>query len=258
MAIILLEDMIIQLVSFLSYKRLTVKERLFRIDTISSILNETEADFVMFSVHVLKSKDDLFEITRNVHNKNVTALFELDEDRGLKGNRLYLLQKGEIKHLSNQLFSTSEGATRKNIELLSRELSEHRKFEVNGKRFLIVLCGENNILKGSTGTAEFRLQNRPDLKRLFTEIVDGTDIVLNPVHSQWGRFGNYLCRMRKFSESKRYSFSCTQISDDRQLVRARENPGNNVTHVAMHSKRRITPVYTNKGENYLLQKFNIQ
>lgn len=249
--------MIVQLVSFQCYERLTVKDRSFRIDTISRILNDTEADFVMFSMHVLKSKNDLFEIGRNVHNIKVTALLELDEGSDLRGNNLYLLQNGEINYLSNQLFSTSKDAIVTNIEWLIEELSEHRIFEVADKRFLIVLCGENNILKGSTGTAEFRLQNRPDLKRRFAEILDGVDVVLNPVHSRWGRFGNYVCRMKKFSESKRYSFSSTQISDKNQLARAKKYPGDNVTHVVMHSKRRVTPVYTNEEENYLLQTFEI-
>ena len=249
--------MLIQLVSFLSYERLIVKERLFRIDTISRILNETEADFVMFSLHVLKSKNDLSEIGRNIHNNKVTALFELDEGRDLRGNNLYLLQSGELKCLSNQIFSTSQEARATIIERLIEELSTYRTFCVADKRFLIVLCGENNILKGDKGTAEFRLQNRPDLKRRFTEILDGADIVLNPVHYRWRRFGHYICRMKKFSESKRYSFSCTQILDNNQLTRARQHPDDNVTHVAMHSKRRISPVYTNKEENYLLQSFEI-
>lgn len=48
------DNMIVQLVSF-PISRLTLKEREYRIDTISRILNETDADFVMFSEHILKS-----------------------------------------------------------------------------------------------------------------------------------------------------------------------------------------------------------
>ncbi len=107
--------MIVQLVSF-PISRLTFKERKYRIDTISRIINDTDADFVMFSEHILKSKDDLFKIGEIIRNKNITALFELDELRGLKGNKLYLMQNGKIKDLeTNQLFSTSEKATEINI-----------------------------------------------------------------------------------------------------------------------------------------------
>ena len=62
--------------------RLTRKERKYRIDTISSILKETKADFVMFSEHVLKSKEDLHTINNNIGQKHVTALFELNESYG--------------------------------------------------------------------------------------------------------------------------------------------------------------------------------
>ena len=251
------DNMIVQLVSF-PISRLTLKEREYRIDTISRILNETDADFVMFSEHILKSKDDLFKIGENVRHKHITALFELDELKGLKGNKLYLLQNGKINNLeTNQIFSTSEKATENNIEFLIEELVQHRQFDVAGKHFLVIQCGENNILKGNTGSADFRLQNRPDLKRRFFGILNGVDIVLNPVHSRWGRFGCFLCRMRKYSEKKRYSLSCTRIVDNNQLKLARKNPDHNVTHVVMHSKRRISPIYTNQVEDYLLQTYEI-
>lgn len=249
--------MLVQLVSF-PFSRLTVKERKLRIDVISGILNETEADFVMFSEHVIKRKDDLLSIGKRVRNKHIIALFELEESRTLNGNTLYLLQDGHIIGLeTNQIFATSTEATVNRMEHLCEELSQHRQFKVAGKNFLIIQCGENNFLKGNKGTAEFRLQSRPDLEQRFSEILNGVDIILNPVHSRWGRFGCFLSRMRKFSEKKRYSFSCTRILNNRQLDMARKEPGNNVTHVAMHSKRRIYPVYTNEVGNYLLQTYDI-
>ena len=154
----------IQLVSF-HCCRLTRKERKYRIDTISSILKETKADFVMFSEHVLKSKEDLHTINNNIGQKHVTALFELNESYGLKGNRLYLLHNGKISDLqTHQIYFDSAGATEHNIEILIDEMEQHRQFEVEGIKFLIIQCGENNILKGNTGCAEFRWPNRIDLK----------------------------------------------------------------------------------------------
>ena len=247
----------IQLVSFPSC-RLTKKERKYRIESISGILKETKADFVMFSEHVLKSKEDLYTISDIVGQKQVTALFELNESYGIKGNRLYLLRNGKISDLqTHQTFFDSAGATEHHIELLIDEMEQHRQFEVGGINFLIIQCGENNILKGNTGSAEFRLQNRIDLKKRLTKLLNDADIVLNPVHSRWGRFGTFLCRIRKFSENKRYCFSCTQISDN-QLFSARKDPGHNSTHIVMHSKRRIAPIYTNEIENYLLQTYEIE
>lgn len=247
----------IQLVSFQS-TRLTKKEREYRVDVISNILKKTKANFVMFSEHVLKSKDDLYTINENVGQKHITALFELSESIGLKGNRLYLIQNAIITDLqTHQIFFDSAGATAHNVEILIDEMERHRQFVVDGIKFLIIQCGENNILKGSTGSAEFRLQKRPDLKCRFFKLLNNVDVVLNPVHSRWGRFGNFLSRIRKFSENKRYCFSCTQLSNN-QLSNARKDPGHNTTHVVMHSKKRIIPVYTNEVENYLLQTFEIE
>ncbi len=248
----------ILLVSFPVYSRLSAKEREFRINVISNVLNETSADFVMFSEHVLKSQEDLYKIGENVAHKQISALFELNEHQGLDGNKLYLLHKNRIIDLeTNQVFSTTNEATEENIGNLIEELEQHRQFEVSGKRFLIIQCGENNILKGSTGSAEFRLRNRSDLKRRFSKVLDNVDIILNPVHTRWGRFANFLSRVRTFSEQKRYCFSCCQLKGN-QLYNARINPGENVTHVVMHSKKRVPPIYTNETELYLLQMFEIK
>ena len=248
----------IQLVSF-DISRFTAKERQFRIDSITKILNETAADFIMFSQHVLNNKEDLEAIEKNVHNNKIVALFELKESNNLKGNRLYILKDGSLFDLKTyQILATSQEATEDYIEYLIAELEQRRQFEVAGKHFLIFQCGENNILKGNSSTAEFRISNRLDLKKQFAKILDDADIILNPVHSRWSRYGCFLSRMRKFSEKKRYCFSCTRLLDERQLKRARQSPGHNVTQVVMHSKRLVNPIYTNEFEPYLLQSYIIE
>ena len=101
--------MLVQLVSFPKYQRLTIKERVERMDKISQILAETDADFVMFSQSVLKSEDDLFDsIKLRKIRKDITAMFELKESRGLSGNRLYLLQNGNLRELRHQLIATAD------------------------------------------------------------------------------------------------------------------------------------------------------
>ena len=248
--------MIIQLVSF-AINRFTLKERQFRIDSISKILNETAADFIMFSPYILNKKDDLETIAKNVRNKKVKALFELEETKQ-KNNRFYLIKEGSITNLNtNQIFVNSKEASVGNVNRLIEELDLHRKFEVAGRRFLLIECGENNILKGNSETAEFRITNRQDLKMHFSQILNDADIILNPVHSKWSRYGCFLSRLRKFSENKRYCFSCTCILDERQLERARKSPVKNVTQQAMHSKRLISPINPIKSEEFLLQTYEI-
>ena len=244
----------IELVSFPKYLRLTVNERINRMDAISQILSDTTADFVMFSAHILKCEDDLFDLLKlRKIKKDLTVLFELKYG----GNQLYLLENGFVRRLSSQIFSRSEEASVENLELLITELKRFRQFEVKGKRFLIIQCGENNFLKGSSGCAEFRLKEKePELCRRYEKLLSDVDVVLNPVHDRWGRFGNFLTRMRKFSDGNRYSFSYTQMENN-QLENARISPKQNTTHIAMHNQQLIAPVYTNSEEPYLIQTYVI-
>ena len=160
--------MIIQLVSFPKYQRLTSAECTNRMDIISMILTSSNADFIMFSEHVLKSEDDLYALLKlRKYNKNITALFELKESNGLSGNRLYLLQNGFIRELRHQLISTADEVNEDTVDALLKEFKRRRQFDVNGKRFLIVQCGENNILKGTTGCAEFRLKDTQPEQHAF-------------------------------------------------------------------------------------------
>lgn len=244
----------VQLVSFPKNQRFTVNERINRMDAISQILSETTADFVMFSPHILKCEDDLFDLLklRKIRN-NLTVLFELKHG----GNQLYLLENGFVRRLSSQIFSRLEEVNVEILEFLITELKRYRQFEVKDKRFLIIQCGENNFLKGSSGCAEFRLKEKePELYRRYEKLLSGVDVVLNPVHNRWGRFGNFLTRMRKFSDGNRYSFSCTQIEDS-QLEKARLNPIQNTTHIVMHNQQLFAPTYTNSEEPYLIQTYVI-
>lgn len=250
--------MLVQLVSFPKYHRLTIKERVKRMDEISQILAETDADFVMFSQSVLKSEDDLFDsIKLRKIRKNITALFELKESSGLSGNRLYLLQNGNLRELRHQLFATADKVNEDTVGALLKEFKRRRRFDVKDKGFLIVQCGENNILKGATGCAEFRLKDsQPEQCEIFEKILNNVDVVLNPVHTRWGHFSNFLARLRKFSDNKRYCFSCTQMEGS-QLERAIANPTHNTTHVAMCNQELISPILTKSDGKILIQLYQI-
>jgi hypothetical protein len=254
----------IQLVSFPVYSRLTNEKRHQRIDAISKVLNESSADFVMFSQRVLKDTDDLRVIRALVKNKSITAFVELKEEKGLKGNCMYIFQNGQWMYMGCQLLSESSDATRDAIEYLlddfrGNHFNMRRQFVVGGKRFLVINCGENNILKGATGIAEFRLKDICHKDR-FEEVLDSVDIILNPVHTKWGYFEKFLARIRKFSEHDRYCFSNTQIEGN-QLENAVKNPDHNTTHVAMHNSEPLAPISTEVvdagEEKVLVQTFEV-
>ena len=142
------------------------------------------------------------------------------------------------------------------------ELESHRTFEVNGKRFLIIQCGENSILKtikGEKYKSGFCLQDR-DLKKKFNAIIDSVDVILNPSHNYWPRIYDFLCRLHTFSEKRRYCFYCTQLNlNGNMLANAHLHPEKNSAQRCYHSRRLIAPIYCSDKEeiNYLLQAYEI-
>lgn len=253
--------MVIKLVSFPSWNRLSSKQRKLRINTVVEILNSEDADFVMFSEWVFNNKEDLNSACQLVHNEKVTALFELKLSRGLVGNQLFLLQNGEIIDLkTHQIFSEHKDATEENIERLIDELERQRQFKVGEKLFLVIQCGENNILKTQRGVknrAEFRLQNR-NLKKRLDKVIDSVDVILNPVHTKWGRFYDFTCRMYKFSENNKCCFYCSQLEGN-QLVNAIKSPEKNTAQRAMKSRKILSPLFCSdtSNQNYLMQAYEI-
>lgn len=257
----------IQLVSFEKHARYTSKLQVIRPTAMAEFLSHSSADFVMFSEHALRTQDDLTIVQLFNGNNGITALLELKEGKTLNGNRMYLLKNGEWSYIGNQVFSTSEEADPCHVDALLEILEgkykrsgDTREFEVAGKKFLILQCGENNILKGLSGTAEFRLKNYPDFETRFNAILENVDIVLNPVHVRWGRFGSFLARLRKFSENGRYCFSCTQMEGN-MLESATNDPTHNTTQVVMHNGELISPISTEVidigCEKFLVQTYEI-
>lgn len=254
----------IQLASFPAYSRLTKEKRHQRIDAIVKILNESPADFVMFSQWVLRDTEDLRIIRALVNNKSVSAFIELKEANGLNGNCMYIFQDGQWMYMDCQIFSESSDAKKYAIKYLlddvrGNHFNMRRQFVAGGKRFLVINCGENNFLKGSSGIADFRFKDCC-IDSLFEEVLDSIDVVLNPVHDRWSRFGHFLTRIRKFSEHNRYCFSNTQMEGS-QFENALKSPDHNTTHVAMHNSEPLAPINTEVvdagAEKVLLQTYEV-
>jgi len=141
----------IALVSYIN--GLSDKERL---KNTLEILNNSKSDFILFSGHTIGFVNDIESLRNGIKNKKTQALFELQEINSDKiGNCLYLIKNGTVLNLfTNQLFATSQEINY-NYELGSRlinELELKRKFKVNGLNFLVLQCGELNILKKPTIT----------------------------------------------------------------------------------------------------------
>lgn len=201
--------MIIQLVSFLH--QLPNKQRL---KNTVEIINNSTADLILFPGHTLGFVNDIETLDELIENRKVCAILELQDINSDKiNNCLFMVLDGKVINLfSNQLFSTSNEINN-NYRLGERVLNEfvsRRVFEWKGFSFLIVQCGELNILKNlqSEGNkAEFRLMEDESLALKFNTILNKADVILNPSHTPMGNQGKMAKRREYLSNDEKIYFS---------------------------------------------------
>lgn len=207
--------MIIELISF--RYNLSAKKRL---EHTVKLINQSDADLVVFSGHTLIKQDDLYDLEDLIENKSSFVLFEVKQITesnflNLK-NCLYVINEGSTLNLfTNQFFSTSD-EIEDNEPLCERflnELETRRSFNVKGKKCLVLQCGEINIIKNlqkEENRPIFRLQQRKDLEERFGKIINNSDIIINPIHTPMGNQGKMKKRRDFFSNDGRYYFSVSQ------------------------------------------------
>ncbi|WP_256010219.1 hypothetical protein [Desertivirga xinjiangensis] len=199
-----------------------------RLTLVSEIINKTKADVVLFSGHTIGFVNNIEDLKESVRNRRVEAFFELEDINSAKVNNcMYRLSKGKVISMyTNQLFSTSreiEG----NYQLADRllyELEHNRCVEIDGLHFLVLQCGEINILKNyqsDRNRVEFRLADNKDLKRRFDRLLKRVNVILNPIHSPMGN----QCKMAKrrffLSSKNRYYFSTSNTAPDSRNLKAK-------------------------------------
>ncbi len=90
-------------------------------------------------------------------------------------------------------FFTTSGAIEDNdvlIEAFVNELETRRQFKVGDKNCLLLMCGENNILKNiqsEDNKVTIRIEDKK-LEKRFRNILKGVYFILNPIHKP--QFGN--------------------------------------------------------------------
>ena len=188
-----------------------------RYDSFVKIENDTKADFVLFCGNTLYNESYLKDLQGSIENSNTTVLFEVGKvkESSLINLKycLYTIQKGQIVNLyTNQLFTQSADINNNEslCERFINELETRRRLTVNGKKCLILQCGENNIIRNiqsEHNRAVFRLEQRKDLEERFMKLLQSVDIILNPIHSPMSNYDKIEKRRIFLSDSKRYYFS---------------------------------------------------
>lgn len=210
--------MTVELISFRS--NLTAKKRL---ELMISIVNQSQADLIVFCGHTLKDRSDLDALKCRIENKNTFVLFEIkqceESDFLYLKNCLYTIADGIVHNMyTNQFFATSneiEG-NESLCERFINELETRRQFNVKGKNCLVLQCGEINIIKNIQKEGNkpiFRIQERLDLKERFDNLLKDTQIILNPIHTPMGNQGKMKKRREYLSANNKYYFSVSQSGD---------------------------------------------
>ena len=198
-----------------------------RVKNVTDIINSSDADLIMFGGHTLKSIEDIYYLENSIKNTKTTVLFEvhkINESGFLKlRNCLYFIKNGLIQNMfTHQFFSTS-GEIDDNESLCERyinELETRRIFEVGDMKCLVILCGENNIIRNiqtEHNRPVFRLPQRKDLENRFFNILNSVDIVLNPMHSPMGNQGKVEQRRILLSNKNRFYFSVSDINNREKI-----------------------------------------
>ncbi len=185
------------------------------------IVNNSTADLLLFSGHTIGFVNEIEKLKTSITNKETEVIFELKDINTEKiKNCLYHIKNGEIQNLyTNQLFAESV-EIENNYQLADRllyEFENKRKFNINKLSFLVIQCGEMNILKNiqsEENRVEFRLAEDKILNERFLKILMETDVFLNPIHSPMGNQGKIQKRREFLSQNEKYYFSTSNTKDD--------------------------------------------
>jgi len=249
--------MVIQLVSYKSTLRADSRLR-----HTAEIINSSKADLILFAGHTLASHLDVDELNLLVDNDKTIAVIEVKENAisvlNPVCNSLFLLQNGVTKDMfTHQLFSDSKNIStfRELGEHLMLELETRRNFSVANRHVSIILCGENNILRNiqSEGNRPvFRFQDDDILNQRFTNFLNNTDIVLNPMHSPMGNQGKMRKRREFFSENNRAYFSTANYDDEESIF------NKSVQYACINGKEQEPlDVEVGKRDSYIVRTFVI-
>jgi hypothetical protein len=212
----------IDLISYLN--NLSNKDRLA---LTTEIINNSNADLILFAGHTIGFVNDIEELRYRITNAKTEAILELkDINSGKFSNCLYRIKNGKLENMfSHQLFTQSidiEGNYQL-AEILINELSTRRTFKIKNKSFLVLQCGELNILRNlqsKNNKVEFRLSDNKYLKTQFEEILNKTNVILNPIHTPMGNQGKMTKRREFLSNKNKYYFSTSNTTENSNNLNA--------------------------------------
>ena len=231
-----------------------------RLELTIDLINSSTVDLILFSGHTIGFVNDIEELKNRITNTKTEVIFELKDINSKKiNNCLYRIKRAQIQNMyTHQLFTESyeiEGNYQL-AEILINELETKRSIKIKNKKFVILQCGELNILKNlqkQNNKVEFRLSDDKQLKERFHSILENADIILNPIHTPMGNQGKMLKRREFLTKNKKYYFSTSNTSTNSS------NLNLSSIQYAFCNQKKLNPIHTELIEdNFIRRTFDIE
>ena len=196
------------------------------------IINQSKSDLILFSGNTIDTLDNAIILSKCIKIRKSTVLLEVSVlSIGDLNTKIihcpFLIRKDKFENMHTfQYFTTSD--TIEGDEFLAEafvnELETRRQFEVGGHKCLLLLCGENNILKNiqsEKNKVVIRIDNKK-LEKRFTDVIKGVDLILNLIHMPQPGNQNKLHKRREyFSRNCRMYIStnnCKELSSKAKSI----------------------------------------
>ena len=203
-----------------------------KVVTTAEIINNSKSDLIVFPGNTIATIGDAYELINMVKNKKSTVLLEVSQlSIGDLNSEIihcpFLIQKGKLINMHTfQFFTTSDTIENNDFlaEAFVNELETRRQFEIGACKCLVLLCGENNILKNiqsEKNKATIRIDDK-NLQKRFRNIIKGVKLILNPIHMPQPGNQNKLHKRRDyFSRNNRIYIStnnCEILSSNAKSI----------------------------------------
>lgn len=213
----------IQLVSF------SLKYKSSRARNIAKIINNSQADLILFSGHALANDKEVEKLRKLIDNDKVVAIIESEESQQYPfttwRNALFILKKGQISPMyTHQYFKDRREINRypELVPMLLQDLKTKKTINVADEKIMILQCGETSILRNiqsESNRAIFCLDDE-SMKNDFEKLLESVDVVLNPIHSpQVGNQAKHKERRTVLSDKGRAYLSVSNVEEENFLAK---------------------------------------
>ena len=245
--------MTIELISFIHGLKKAKKLSLCK-----EIINNSTSDLALFCGGTISTAKDIIKLENALSNKKTEVILELESIKSdYISACLYRISKGSLINMyTNQLFATSQ-EIKDNYHLADRLLNEfesRRTFKCKRRKILLMQCGELNILKNiqsNDNKVAFRLNDEPDLKKRFKQLLENTDIILNPMHTPMGNQGKMKMRRKFLSKKGRYYFSVSNSKPESSNLWLKS------MQYAFYNSKEMQAFDTEIEDDYIIRRFEV-